>query len=198
MNIWLTLIFTALTIALIAAIYAFLKTPKDKRNPKLSVVLEEQLKKLPEKAQATIIKGNKKSALIKFSPFYIYGFMLLCYAIWVDNIENIQCVKLLGINAAYLTLLMFCYILPITFLAISFAMFNTGIQTIKKGYYPPLNAVVFSDTIAKKGLLSKSRGYLLLILPFYCLFVVFLGNNVYNNIAPDKHMQTQKVEAECQ
>ena len=184
-----------------AAIVAFLKTPRERRYRGLAPVpLEEQLKSFPESAQVVIIKGNKKRALIKSAPYIFIGVVLVGFSMWSKNTGSPECARLLGVNAAYISLLSFCYGAPISILAVSLLFLGTGIKTVRTGYFPPLDSTVFRDTIAKKGALSIFRGVVILVLPIFSLFVVYLGDNAYTTIAGDKSMYeiAAKLEAKCQ
>ena len=82
----------------------------------------------------------------------------------------------------------------------SLLFLGTGIKTIKTGYFPPLDSVVFRDTIAKKGKISTLRGVGLLALPVFSLFTVYLGNNAYTEVTGGKNMHEiiEMLEAKCQ
>ncbi len=195
----IVLILAALGVA--AAIAAFMRTPRALRfrgAPRKS--LAEQLKDLPESAHAVIVKGNRKRALIKSALYILIGIALVGFSIWSKNTTNPECVSWLGFNVAYIWLVLFCYGLPIGFFVASFLFLRTGLKTIKTGYFPPLDATVFSDTIAKKGTVSQLRGVVLLALPIFTLFIIYLGNNAYTAIAAGKNMQeiVEKLEAKCQ
>jgi hypothetical protein len=200
MGTWAVIGSAALGIA--AAIIAFLRTPPERRYRVLSayISLEEQLKDCPESAQAILIKGNKKRALVKSAPYIFIGTILVGFSLWSKNTGNTECVRLLDINAAYISLLLVCYALPVGFLVVSLLFFGTGVRTIRTGYFPPLDSTVFRDTIAKKGPVSTARGVVLLVLPIFAGFVVYLGNNAYTQIAGGKSMHeiVEKIEAKCQ
>ena len=199
MNTWAVIALAALGVA--AAIAAFFGTPRERRYrgvPRAS--LDAQLKNFPESAQALIIKGNKRRALIKSAPYIFIGVVLVGFSLWSKNTSNPECVRLLGLNAAYISLLLICYGLPIGLLVVSFLSLGTGIKTVKTGYFPPLDSVVFRDTIAKKGKISTLRGVGLLVLPVYSLFTVYLGNNAYTEVTGGKNMHEiiEMLEAKCQ
>ena len=184
-----------------AAVVAFVRTPRERRYRGFSPgTLEERLKDCPESAQAVIIKGNKKQALARAAPFILVGIVLGCFSWWIGNTNNPECVRLLGANAAYLSLLIVCYGLPVMFLAMSILFLGAGIKTIKTGYFPPLDAVVFRDTIAKKGTISRIRGIVLVMLPAFALLGVYLGNNAFTAVAGNRSMDeiVEKLEAKCQ
>ncbi len=200
MSTWVVIGFAVLGI--VASIVAFLRTPPERRYrvfyPYIS--LEQQLKTCPKSAQAVLIKSNKKRALVKSVPYIFIGTMLVGFSLWSKFTGKLACVRLLDINAAYILLLLVCYVLPVGFLVVSLLLFGTGIKTIRMGYFPPLDSVLFRDTIAKKGPVSTTRGVVLLVLPIFAGFVVYLGNDAYTQIAKGKNMHeiVEKLEAKCQ
>jgi len=200
MGTWAVIGSAALGIA--ATIIAFLRTPPERRYRVFSahIPLEERLKDFPESAQAILIKGNMKRALVKSAPFIFIGTILVGFSLWSKNTGTPECVRLLDINVAYMSLLLVCYVLPVGFLVVSLLFFGTGVRTIRTGYFPPLDSTVFRDTIAKKGPVSIARGVVLLVLPIFAGFVVYLGNNAYTQFAGGKSMHEiiEKIEAKCQ
>lgn len=199
MSTWIVLALAVCAVA--AAIVAFLKTPpREQRYRGVSPTpLEEQLKNLPGSAQAVIIKSGKRQVLVRAAPFILIGLVLLGFSAWSKNTGSPECVRFLGVNAAYISLLILCYGLPIIFLAASFMFFGMGMKTMRTGYFPPLDSVVFRDTIAKKGTVSTFRGVALVVLPIFALFVVYLGNNAYVAVAGGMTLQeiTEKLKAKC-
>ena len=200
MNTWVIIGFAVLGI--VAAFVAFLRTPAERRYrvfyPYIS--LEQQLKSCPASAQAVLIKGNRKRAFIKFAPYIFIGAMLVGFSLWSKFTGKPECVGLLDINAAYISLLLVCYVLPVGFLMVSLLLFGTGMKTMKTGYFPPLDSVLFRDVIAKKGIASTTRGVVLLVLPIFTSFIVYLGNDAYTQIAGGMSLYeiTEKLEAKCQ
>ncbi len=199
MSTWAIIGFTVLGIA--AAITAFLRTPPERRYCVFSpyISLEEQLKACPKSAEAILIKANKKRALIKSAPYIVIGVLLAGFSLWYKNTGHPECARLLDINAAYISLLLICYALPVGFLVVSLYLFGIGIKIIRTGYFPPLDAAVFRDTIAKKGLVSTTRGVVLLVLPIFAGLVVYLGNDAYTQVTGGKSMHeiARKLEAKC-
>lgn len=194
------LILTLAAMGIIASIVEFLKTPKERRYRVITPApLEERLKTLPASLQAVIIKGNRRRALKKSAPYIFIGIVLAGYSLWIKDTSHPECVRLMGINASYISLLFVCYGLPIGFLLVSLAYLGTGIKTVKTGRFPPLDAVVFNDTISRKGLSSIFRGILLLALPVFTLFLVYLGNSAYSEIAKGRSMYeiTYNLESKC-
>ena len=200
MNTWV--IIGLAVLGIVAAFVAFLRTPAERRYrvfyPYIS--LEQQLKDCPASAQAVIIKGNKKRAFIQSAPFIFIGSLLVGFSLWSKFTGKPECVRLLDINAAYISLLLVCYVLPVGLLMVSLLLFKTGMKTIKTGYFPPLDSVLFRDIIAKKGIASTTRGVVLLVLPIFTSFIVYLGNDAYTQIAGGMSLYeiTEKLEAKCQ
>jgi hypothetical protein len=184
-----------------AALTAFLRTPRERRYRGVPPVsLDEQMKRYPVSAEAVIIKGNKIRAIVKSAPYIFIGIVLVGFALWNKNTSNPECVRLLGLNTTYIWLLLFCYGLPIGLLVVSLLFVRTGMKTTRTGYFPPLDSVVFRDTIAKKGLVSTTRGVMLLVSPIFAVFLVYLGNDAYTQVAGRKNMHeiVEKIEAKCQ
>ncbi|MGJ0490045.1 hypothetical protein [Methylobacter sp.] len=199
MSTWIIISLAVLGVG--AAIAEFLRTPRERRYrvfPQAS--LDEQLKNCPVSAEAVIIKGSKARALVKWVPYIFIGAVLVGFTLWRKSTGNVDCTRLLGINTTYILLLLVCYGLPIGLLVVSSLFVGTGLKTIKTGYFPPLDSVVFKDTIAKKGTISTLRGVVLLVLPVFTLFIVYLGNNAYTVVAGGQNMHEiiEKLEAKCQ
>jgi hypothetical protein len=187
MSAWIIPALAALGVT--AAVVAFVRTPRERRYRGFSPgTLEEQVKNCPESPQAVIIRGNKKQALARTAPFILVGIVLGCFSWWIGNTDNPGCVRLLGVNVAYLSLLTVCYGLPVIFLAMSMLFLGVGIKALKTGYFPPLDAVVFRDTMAKKGTVSRIRGIVIVVLPALASMGVYLGNSTFTAVAGDRSM----------
>ncbi len=183
-----------------AAIANFLKTPRERRYRGIPAPsIEERLKACPASAQAVIIRADKKRALIKAAPYVVLALPPTLFVLWLRTVSYPECARLLEFNAAYLSLLLVCYGLPVGLFILSLSFFPTGIRTVRTGYYPPLDAAVFSDTIAKKGAPSIIRGVMLLAFPISMLIGVSVGNDIYTASASGKSMQqiVEKMESKC-
>ncbi len=196
---WAIIAFAVLGIG--AAIANFLKTPREQRYRGISAAssIEERLKTYPASAQAVIIRANKRRALLKSAPYAVLALPPTLFVLWLKTVGHPECARLLEVNAAYLSLLLVCYGLPIGLFILSLSFFSTGIRTVRTGYYPPLDAIVFSDTIATKGLPSMIRGVMLLAFPILMLIGVSVGNDLYTATVSGKTMQqiTKKLESNC-
>ena len=199
MNTWVVITLAALGV--VAAIAAFLRTPRERRYRGVQrASIEKQLKDCPESAQAVVIKGNKRRALVKSAPYIFIVVVLFGFSLWIKNTSNSECERLIGLNTSYILFLLVFYGFPIGLLVMSLLFLGMGIKTIKTGYFPPLDSVVFRDTIAKKGKISTLRGVGLLVLPVLSLFTVYLGNNAYTEVTGGKNMHEiiEMLEAKCQ
>ena len=195
---WAIVAFAVLGIG--AAIANFLKTPREQRYRGISApTIEERLKACPESAQAVIIRADKRRVLLKIAPYIVLALPPILFVLWLKTLNHPECARLFGFNAAYLSLLLVCYGLPVGLFILSLSAFPTGIKTARTGYFPPLDAAVFSHTIAKKGPVSMIRGVVLLVLPIFALFLVSTGNDLYTIMASGKNMQqiTEKMESKC-
>lgn len=184
-----------------AAIVDFFKTPKETRyRVPRPPSLEEQLKTLPESTQAIILRANKKRALVRLIPLLFIGVTLIGFGTWFENTSHPECVRIFGLSVAYIAFLFVCYGTPIAFFIWSIICIPEGISTIKTGYSPPLNAVLFQDVIAKKGIASMLHGVAwAIILPLLTAYGIYLGNDIYSLWANGRNMHeiTKKFEAKC-
>jgi hypothetical protein len=199
-DVWTLAIIAFAVLGIGAAIANFLKTPREQRYRGISApTIEERLKAYPESAQAVIIRADKRRVLLKTVPYVVFALPPTLFVLWLETLSHPECTRLLGFNAAYLSLLLVCYGLPIGLFILSLSSFPTGIKTVTTGYYPPLDTAVFSDTIAKKGPVSIIRGVVLLVLPILMLFLVSAGNDLYTTMASGKNLQqiTEKMESKC-
>lgn len=199
MAIWVITALAFLGVA--AAITAFFQTPPERRyRVALHVSLEEQLKDCPANMQAVIIKGDKKRAFMKYLPLFFIVAVLTGFILWKQGMVTHGCIRLFGINDVLISLLVLCYVFPVGFFIASLCSFRTGIKVIKTGYFPPLDSIVFRDTIAKKGVQSKVRGGILLAFPIFALFMLYYENTLYLQIAEGASIQevNEKLERICQ
>ena len=184
------------------ALFAFLKTPVSERykitfTRKKSIA--EELASYPESAQAVLIKGNKKKAILSALPYSWYFVLLVAFTFYIGHVDEKQCVNLFGINTSLWTLLVFCYGMPVGLVLVSLFHVRTGVRSIVSGYFPPLESVNFNDTIAKKGTLSVVRGWLLVLLPLGAFYTVYYGNHAFTVFTNGQsiHMINEKINATC-
>jgi len=149
-----------------AALIAFFRTPRERRFT-VSSSLEEQLEIIPEKAQAVIIRGNKRAALLRSTPAIIAFGISLIFVIIIKNESPTECSRVFWVNLSYASLLIMLYVVPAGMLLFSIAPIGTSIKTLKTGYYPPLDSIMFNDAIAKKEMGSTLRGIIGVFVPVF-------------------------------
>lgn len=197
---WIVIGFSILGVS--AAVLAYIKTPKEKRRLKIAFghaySLEDRLKTYPAKAQAVIIRCNKKLALIKSIPWLLL-MLLLSLVWWLTGLDMNGCARLFGVNAIQLSFLLLCYAVPVVLFIGSLYALKIGIKTLATGYFPPLDCVVFSDTIAKMGSLSLIRGLALIAIPVVAIFCLYFGNNTYQELNKTLSFAeaAKRIESKC-
>lgn len=197
MSTWIILCL-ALSLTAIAVI-AFLKTPFELRFTRIPRSLEERVATYPPEAQAVILRGDKRRALLRSSPLIILGAILFGLGEWTGKQPHPECVNLLGSNLAHIALLFLCYGLPLILVFATAMEFKTGLAAVKTGYFPPLDAIVFNDTIAKRGALSRARGAAIVAMPFVMLGLLYVGHVGYMQLTGGKTAQEfdRKLQADC-
>jgi len=168
---------------MLVGILAFLFTPKEKRSQMMrSVSLQKRLESYPDSAQAVIIRANRKTSLLKALPWILLMILFSAYSFWFQSLEQPQCVEVFNQNAVKIQLLLVCYGLPLAVLVWSLLFVKTGVKTLKKGYFPPLDAELFSDTIAVKGMVSTLKGIGILLMPLISALSLYFGNEAYTAV----------------
>ena len=74
MDLYTWIIVICLILATLIALFLFIKTPKSERTQKFALdsrrtYLEKKLSSYPESAQAVLLKGNSKKAMVRLLPF---------------------------------------------------------------------------------------------------------------------------------
>jgi hypothetical protein len=186
---WITVVISVLGMCL--AIIAFANTPIEKRFGIPSY--KPFVKKLISNSdipQTQIVKGDKKKAVINMLPTVFVLGVLILFTLYVHGINNPECTNIFGVSVTLLIKIELFYIIPSALLILSLTVFKTGTKTLKLGYFPPLDAIVFSDTISSTGRLAKARGILLVILPLYCLVFIWYGHTSFQYITNDENVFT--------
>ncbi len=197
-GVWVIVAFAVLGIG--AAIANFLKTPREQRYriaPAAS--LEEQLKRYPPSAEAVIIRADRKRALLQAAPYVIGVLPPGLFVLWLRHTPHPECERLLDVNAAYLSMLLICYGVPIGVFIASLSWVGMGMKAVRTGYFPPLDSALLADTIVRKSIQSRLRGAALLALPLVALYLVSLGNDAYAAFTGGKSARqiTERLESKC-
>jgi hypothetical protein len=199
MSTWIILGLAGLGI--ISAIIAFLKTPRNQRyrfsTPQIPI--EERLATYPKSAEAVIIKADKKRFCLKvYLPFFIICGILLIFNYWSKHYfsPGTECAVTFR---SYVSFIMVFYVIPGSTLIFSVFIARIGLKILKTGYFPLLDSVVFKDTIAKKGMISKVIGISHLLYLLFSLGIVFLCIYLNNQINVDAYLrQTSfKLKSTC-
>ena len=129
----------------------------------------------------------------------LIGALLTIFAIFLDITDDTKCTNLFGINVSIIALVEISYVIPILALIATLLCGEVGIRSLKSGYYPPLDSVKYSDTIAKKGLMSIIRGVALVLSPLLGVFIVYQGHQAYMQITDGLTYEefSGKVQIEC-
>lgn len=196
---WLIVVFALFGVT--GAFIAFLKTPPSERFTVFSKAksIEEQLASYPDSAKAVLIKSRRKKAILNSLPYSSYFVLLTTTTLYIGIIEKSQCAHMAGVSTSLLSLLIFCYGMPAGLLLASLFYISTGVRSIKSGYFPPIESVHFSDTIATKGVFSMIRGWLLIVLPIAALYSVYYGHYVYTVATNDEPFLiiNERLKAKC-
>lgn len=184
-------------LAVIAAITAFVRTPSSERykivTPHKSI--EKQLQSYPPSTQAVIIRSNKKLWLTKNSPLLLFCIMSLGLILWQKSMAGDACAGFMGLSSMHIALLYICYVLPVAVFVFGCVCFKMALKALRSGYFPPLDSILFVDTIASKGVLSKIMGLLALMIFICALWIIYVGHSAYITIA---HKTTSSVlDAKC-
>lgn len=183
-----------------AAVIHILQTPRKERywfhrqKP-----MTEQLVAYPENVEAVLVKGDKKRFLLLCSPVILIGAPLIIFTVFLHVTDEAICTNLFGINVSIIALVEISYVVPILALIATLLYCEVGIRSLKSGYFPPLDSVLFSDTIAKKGFVSRIRGVAFVLSPLLGIFLVYQGHQAYMQITDGLTYEefSGKLQIEC-
>lgn len=184
-------------LAVIAAITDFVRTPSSKRYKiiTLRMSIEEQLQSYPPSAQAVIIRGSKRLWLIRNSPLLLFCIMSLGLILWQKSMADDACTYFMGLSSRHIALLYICYALPSAIFVFGCVCFKMALKALRSGYFPPLDSILFVDTIASKGLSSKIRSLMALMVLVCALWIIWIGHSAY---IVTTHKNTSSVsDAKC-
>ena len=118
----------------------------------------------------TIIKSQRIKLLKRYSPLIVLISLSSIFGLYVVRVPgDIACLEIFGHNLFKLNLI---NMFPSCLFAIALIQAKVGYKTIKGGYYPPLDSLVFVDSIPRRGVIQLLRGWVLLLLPI--LLFLFL------------------------
>jgi len=170
-------IISNLLVILTLAVYIFFYHSKDERtwedafNQNKKTDLGEEIKKYDPSKKAVIIRGNKRKFLIKNAWIILYFTPIILFGLYEQFIEDSFCSFTFGIHNSLIVMFIPFEALPFGMFLLTLSWLRSSIETIKTGYFPPLNETIFFDTIAVNSLYSKLRGYLNLLAPLVFLIL---------------------------
>jgi hypothetical protein len=194
-SMWIIVALAVLAVG--GAIVEFLRTPREQRYRGRS--LDEQLQRCPPSAEAVIIKADGRRALRKAATYIICIVPPALFMLWLKYTPHPECAQFLGVNGAYLAMLLVCYGLPVGFFLASVSLVGTGIRTLRTGYFPPLDSALFASAIARKGPLSRLRGAMLVAMPAVALYILVLGHDAYTEFSGGKSARQviERLRSKC-
>lgn len=138
-------------------------------------------RKIRASQDSKIISAARNKALLRFIPWTIPVSVMIYIALLADNSSGL-CTRIFGMNLSFVALTMFTYALPAMFALITLFAVPVALKTIRTGYFPPLDSTFLIDTIATRGVASRFRGWVLLVLPVFSLYLVYLGHTTFRTI----------------
>ncbi len=131
-----------------------------------------------------IIKVDRIKAIKQNFYVLLFYMVFFVFALSVNLIENARCNNLFGINAAYLSGILFTLVVPIFFSFASISIAKQGYAEIKCGYSPAIGTYNFiKEQEAKSGVWVKVRGYFSLIgVPIISIILLSAGVYSYNEL----------------
>ena len=149
--------------------------------------IEQRLARYPVSARAVIIKAQRQRAMRRAAPGLVAmlafgGALLYLQHGGVDEL----CQRLGPARSLqYLLMLMF-YGLPGFFVALALYESVKAAKVLRGGYRPPLDAVLFHDTVAISGWRAKAHGLVgVILLPALAAWVIYVGHSGYEHFAAD-------------
>ena len=125
------------------------------------------------------VKPDRIRALKFYFPILVLSLLLFLYAAYIAFADIKLCEYLFNYNFSIITLIVACYILPGYALLCTLWISHVCYKTLKTHYYPPLDIPVFFSTTAKRGNLSRLRGFVGVVTPLFGIWVLFLGHNAF-------------------
>lgn len=132
--------------------------------------------------------------IIKFYwPVFIVLFLNLGLTAYLETIPNTECHFIFGQSTALLALYQFSYALPGLIFICSIYAFIFGIYGLKQSKYPPDGFPIFARK-KSYGLSAKLINVTGLLLPFFAVFLIYLGIQSIDSIAEGKtHKEINQV-----
>ncbi|WP_252274510.1 hypothetical protein [Pseudomonas subflava] len=147
-----------------------------------------------------MIPAQPRRALLRMLPWAVLVLPFLALALWLRFGGTEVCApQLFGIPRAYLALLVATLGMPLLILAFTLAQIPYALKILRQGYFPPLDAVRLRATQARRGPLTKVRGYLMLAAPLLVVGILFIGHDAYRQVMQGRSAADlqRAIEADC-
>ena len=182
-----SLIFTTIVVigllgCLSFAIFQFIKTPKEERYKLSSKKLEAKREEEIRSGILVEIKPQKKRAFLRALPWVFVFSLMTTLLLYVKYSKNPGTASIFGLNALYLAFVSMCYVMPSLLLLFTTSQIPKGIKAIKHGYFPPLDTISFTPTLARKGTWSVVQGYVIIVMAVFTSPIIFLGHVAFKQI----------------
>jgi vacuolar-type H+-ATPase subunit I/STV1 len=148
----------------------------------------------------SIIKVDRKKAFIRWLPVWAVLLILLAFTLYTKSLDDPTCGSLVGFNVLFLNMVLISYVLPGFFFMASLVIAVVGYKELRYGYSPPLDSVAFiREKSAKTGTWVKAKGVFGLLLPIFCMYVIYFGNRAYIEVTKGATYPEviQTIESEC-
>lgn len=121
-----------------------------------------------------------------YLPLLVPLLIALIFSGYVAFLDSPECAFLFGLNVSFLGLLVFCFVLPVTFAIASMYFLYFSIKSWGQDFYPPPDIPwirIFKRRNGKQAQIAKAVGYLL---PIFSVWLVWLGISSFIEIADDR------------
>jgi hypothetical protein len=148
------------------------------------------------------IKVDRKKAAKRWAPFWSVCLTLLAFTMYTDSLgDDVACRHLFGFNVTYLNIVLVSYILPFLLFIASLIVARIGYKELKYGFSPPLDSVALvREKEVKTGKWVRIKGGVCVLIPLYCIYVMYLGSTIYSEMAKGLSYQEMvyEIEKECE
>ncbi len=134
-----------------------------------------------------------------YFPFLVPLLIAVVFSVYVAFLDNPECAFLLGVNVSFLTLLVFCFVLPVIFATGSLYLLYFSIKVRRQDLYPPANVPwigLFKKHSGRQAQISKAVGYLS---PILSIWIIWLGISSFIEIADGRTLYeiSSAIDAAC-
>ena len=160
---------------IIAALFAFLRTPPEQRMRVRLPSLEERLAATHPDSRAVIIRADRRRALRRDLPVLVACVPVAAFALWLSFTQGDACAGLFGVGRMRL-LVGALFVVPPVFAALALLQgVRQSLAVFRGGHWPPLDTAVYTDTLAIAGRLARLRAIGLVVLSVAALATLAYG-----------------------